>query len=252
MHSKTQPPPAATRALEKVARTIRVLGIVIAVFAPKSSWAQAASVPEKMKGPVARILSVQTFSKAEEDEKLILATKTADDKWVEYGSVSLRSPFITSWFRVARGTTHLVKKQGDNYQSFGTFIIPEQSERFIVILIPDLSKNLYRTHVLDPQNLEFRKGKALFVNYAKIPAIVVMGKSKLSVKPGQQVVEPIVTDADGMYPLAIGYMNESQKFVPCYDKRVSSNRETRKFILLFPDQDIGLRAISLSEFGPFE
>ncbi len=245
--------PAMTRSYSYFFRIIRDLGILIPLLAPGISFAQTEPAPDdKKKGAMVRMLCVQSLSDKEDDEELILATKTEDEKWTEHGKITLRSPFITSWVQVPRGTTHLVKKEGGAYKSFGSFLLPEQSQRSIVILIPDMSKKTYRTQVLDPGNLGFQKGKALIVNYGKVPAMVIMGKTKLTVNPGQQIVEKIDADQDGMYPLLIGYLDENQKIVPCYDKQVSSNPKARKFILLFPDQDTGLRAMSLSEFGPFE
>jgi hypothetical protein len=252
MPHPTHSHPVVTRTYARVFWIIPVLGLLIAFLAPGSSSAQTEpAADEKKKGTMVRIFCVESLSKAEEDE-VILATKTEDEKWTEHGKVTLRSPFITSWVRVPRGTTFLVKKEGDKYKSFGSFLLPEQSDRSIVILFPDKSKNTYRTQVLDPGNLGFQKGKALIVNYGKVPAMVIMGKTKLTVNPGQQVVEKIDAGPDGMFPMLVGYLDKDQKIVACYDKQVSANPKTRRFILLFPDQVTGLRAMSLSEFGPFE
>jgi hypothetical protein len=122
----------------------------------------------------------------------------------------------------------------------------------ILILLPDVEKNVYRVQTIDPAKLEFRKGKALIVNYSRIPALVNMGKKTNTLAPGQQLVETIMADSDGMYPMMIGHLDKDKKTVLCYDRRMSSNPNTRTFILLFPDPDTGLRAMTLSEFGPFE
>ncbi len=82
--------------------------------------------------------------------------------------------------------------------------------------------------------------------------MVKIGNSMKTVAPGQQIVEKIDADADGMLGLLISHVDKDKNIVTCYDHKVSSNPNTRKFILLFPDQDTGLRAMSLSEFGPFE
>jgi hypothetical protein len=55
-----------------------------------------------------------------------------------------------------------------------------------------------------------------------------------------------------MFGLVIGHVDKDKNIVTCYDHKVSSDPNTRKFILLFSDPDTGLRAMSLSEFGPFE
>ncbi len=82
--------------------------------------------------------------------------------------------------------------------------------------------------------------------------MVKIGKASQLVAPGKQVVQKINANGDGMYRLLIGHMGTDKKIVACYDRFLSSNPNTRKFILLFPDPDTGLRAMSLSEFGPFE
>jgi hypothetical protein len=79
-----------------------------------------------------------------------------------------------------------------------------------------------------------------------------MGKQTNTLAPGQQLVETITVDGDGMHPMLIGHLDQDKKTVLCYDRRVSSNPNTRTFILLFPDPDTGLRVMTLSEFGPFE
>ena len=55
-----------------------------------------------------------------------------------------------------------------------------------------------------------------------------------------------------MYRMLVGYLNEEKKVVGCYDRFLSANPDTRKFFMLFPDPDMGLRVFSLSEFGPFK
>ena len=52
--------------------------------------------------------------------------------------------------------------------------------------------------------------------------------------------------------MLVGYIDADKNTVLCYDHRVSFNPNTRTFILLFPDANTGLRAMTLSEFGPFE
>ena len=198
-----------------------------------------------------RIVCVQSLS-GEKDEIITLAKKTEDGKWIEFGDLELRSPFITEWIRVPVGLNHLVRKKGEELASLGTFTISPAMKGAILILLPDQGKNAYRVQVIDPAKLKFRKGKALIVNYSSIPAMVNMGKETTTVAPGQQFVETITADKDGMHRLLVAHLDKDKKIVPCYDRFVSSNLNTRKFILLFPDPDSGLRAMTLSEFGPFE
>lgn len=197
-----------------------------------------------------RIVCVQSLNG--EDEKITLARKTEDGKWVESGDLTLSSSLITEWIRVPVGLNDIARKNGAELTSIGSFTISPTMKGAILILLPDVEKKVYRVQTVDPAKLEFRKGKALIVNYSKTPALVKMGKQTNTLAPGQQLVETITADADGMYPMLIGHLDADKKTVLCYDRRVSSNPSARTFILLFPDPNTGLRAMTLSEFGPFE
>ena len=227
------------------------LFILATLFLTEASHAQAAPAPEKKEeGAMVRIVCVQSLNG--KDEAITLAKKTEDGKWIESGDLTLSSTLITEWIRVPVGLNHIARKNGAELTSIGSFTISPTMKGAILILLPDVEKKVYRVQLIDPAKLEFRKGKALIVNYSKTPALVKMGKQTNTVAPGQQVVETITADADGMYPMAIGQLDKDKKIVLCYDRRVSSNPNTRTFILLFPDPDTGLRAMTLSEFGPFE
>lgn len=227
------------------------LFILATLFLTESSDAQAPSAPEKKEeGSMVRIVCVQSLNG--KDEPITLAKKTEDGKWIESGDLTLSSTLITEWIRVPVGLNHIARKNGAELTSIGSFEISPTMKGAVLILLPDVEKKVYRVQLIDPAKLEFRKGKALVVNYSKIPALVKMGKQTNTVAPGQQVVETITADADGMYPMVIGQLDKDKKIVICYDRRVSANPNTRTFILLFPDPDTGLRAMTLSEFGPFE
>lgn len=240
-----------TREFQYLRRVFRRLTIIAAMVSPVICLAQ----PErdslgKIEAVMVRMLCVQSLT--DKEEEAVLATKAEDEKWIEHGTVTLRSPFIGPWLLAPRGTTHLVRKDLGETVSLGSFLIPENNKRSIVLLFPDTVKNVYRTQVIDPGNLGFQKGKALIANYANVPAMVQMGKTSVTVNPGKQVVAAIDADKEGMYRMMVAHLDKDQKIVPCYDRFISSNPQTRKFILLLPDPKTGLRAMSLSEFGPFE
>ncbi len=197
-----------------------------------------------------RIVCVQSLNG--KDEAITLAQKTEDGKWTESGDLTLSSSIITDWIRVPVGLNHIIRKNGAELNSIASFTISPTMKGAILILLPDVENKGYRVQTIDPAKLEFRKGKALIVNYARIPALVNMGKQTNTLAPGQQLVETITVDGDGMHPMLIGHLDQDKKTVLCYDRRVSSNPNTRTFILLFPDPDTGLRVMTLSEFGPFE
>lgn len=228
------------------------LAVLAMLFLPKSAHAQTETpAPEKKEqGAMVRIICVQTLSG--KDEKITLAKQTEDGKWIEFGDLELHSSFVTDWVRVPAGLNHLASKNGAELTSLGSFTISPTIKKAILILLPDVKKKVYHVQLIDPAKLEFLKGKALVVNYASIPALISMGKQSKTVDPGQQFVETITADKDGMNPMRIGYQDKDKKTVLCYDRRVTFNPNTRTFILLFPDPDTGLRALTLSEFGPFE
>jgi hypothetical protein len=219
---------------------------------PASGQAQTEPAPpKKEEGAKVRIVCVQNLS-GKEDEMITLAKKTEDGKWIEFGDLELRSPFITDWVRVSAGLNHIVRKEGGEFVSLASFSISAKMKSAVLIMLPDVQKKTYRLQVIDPAKLEFRKGKALVVNYSNLPAMVNMGKETTTLAPGQQFVENISPDKDGMHRMLIAHLDKDKKIVPCYDRFVSSNPNTRKFILLFPDPETGLRAMTFSEFGPFE
>ena len=230
--------------------TINVLAILSLFFLPQWSRAQEESPPEeKEKGAMIRILCVQSLSR-DKAEKITIAKKKEDGKWEEFGELELRSPFITEWLNVPAGVSHLTRKEEGTFLSLASFTIPPDMKGAILILIPNFREKKYRLQLIDPEKLDFKKGEALIVNYSKIPALVNMGDKPTTVAPGQHHVETIKADKDGMHRMVIAHFDKDKNIVPCYDRFVSSNPETRKFVLLFPDADTGLRAITLSEFNP--
>jgi hypothetical protein len=235
---------------------LRFLSVLAALCLQQTSHAQDAPVPGKKEaGTMVRFLCTQSVTEAkekDEDEKITLARMSEDGKWIEVGEIGLRSPFITSWIGLKEGQTHLVRKEGEKMISLGSFTIAPKMKNAIIIMLPDFEKKSYKLQLIDPAKLEFQKGKALIVNYSTLSAVVSMGKETKTVSSGQQIVETIKADGDGMYPLLIGHLDKDKKIVLCYDRRVSSNPNTRTFILLFPDPDNGLRAMSLSEFDTNE
>jgi hypothetical protein len=226
---------------------------LLAFFAlPTGSRAQTEPTPaKKEEGARVRIVCVQSLS-GNKSEEVTLAKQTEDGSWIEFGDLELRSPFITDWVRVSAGLNHVVRKEGGELSSLGSFNVTANMKSAVLIMIPNVQKNNYRLQVIDPAKLEFRKGKALVVNYSTLSAMVNMGKETKTLAPGQQLIETMAADKEGMHRMLIAHLDKDKKIVPCYDRYVSSNPNTRKFILLFPDPDTGLRAMTLTEFGPFE
>lgn len=204
---------------------------------------------EKLSGPMMRILCVGSLS---ENEEIILASKTEDGKWVEHGTITLRSSFITPWMKITAGAMNLTRREADGLVSIGSFKIADNIKRAILVLLPNAAKKSYQVDVIDPETLGFRKGMALVTNYSSIPATVMLGSKRTDVKPGQRITEQAVVGKDGMYRMLVGYQNGKKELIPCYDRYISANSEARDFLLLFPDTTAVLKVYSLSEFGPFE
>ncbi len=55
-----------------------------------------------------------------------------------------------------------------------------------------------------------------------------------------------------MYRMLAGYKDAEEEWVVCYDRYVSSNPESREFLFLLPDEILGLRVLSLPEFGDID
>jgi hypothetical protein len=202
------------------------------------------------KGIMVRMICVQTLSG--DEEEFILANKTEDEKWIERGKLTLRSPFVSEWFKVPGGLTHMIRKEKAEFKSFGSFTAPPATKRSIIILLPDIKNKTYRAQVIDPSNLGFQKGKTLVLNYGNVTALVKMGEKTFTLAKGKQIVTDFDANENGTFRLTIGHKDKDKNIVLCYDKLLSSNPKTRKFVLLFPNKDSGLRATSLTEFGPFE
>lgn len=253
MQRENPPCPATLPTLMSIRFAYRYL-IVALLFSIGICHSQTAPAPEapekKEESSKVRILCVKGL--VEGDEELMLANKADGGKWKELGKFTLRSPMISDWMPVPDGLTYMIRKKGEQISPLCSFEMKKGLKKAIVVLLPDQKNNLYHVQVIDPDNLGFQKGKALVINYGNLQAVVKIGSSTKTVDPGQQIVEKIEADADGMFALMIGHVDAERKIVVCYDHKVSLNPDTRKFILLFPDADTGLRAMSLSEFGPFE
>ncbi len=196
-----------------------------------------------------RILCVSSLKDAED---LVLASQDDKGAWHEYSTIKLRSSFVTDWLPAASGPLHLAVKTGDTLTSKCRFTYPEGASKAVVVLLPDVQKQVYLADVIDPSKLQFAKGSTLLINYSPLLGAVMLGTQRVTVKPGERIVTKPIAEANGMFRMLVAYADESQKIVPCYDRYLSLNPEAREFLLLFPDPTTGLRVYSLSEFGPYE
>lgn len=210
---------------------------------------EPANPKEKEAKPQLRIVCVTGLS---EDQEVILASRDEQGNWQEYGTIKLRSSLITDWLPAHTGELHLALREAEQLKSIGHFTYPQGAKRALAVLFADSAKNTYRADVIDPGKLKFTKGSALLVNYSSLNGAVVLGSLKTRVKPGERLVVKPIPEANGMYRMMVAYASTEKELVPCYDRYVSTNPDSRDIIFLLPDQTLGLKVFSLSEFGPFE
>lgn len=183
------------------------------------------------------------------EKPITLAVKDKEDKWVELGQTEIRGSFITDWLPAQAGPIFLTLKQGDSLTPIGQFQYPAGAKRALVILLADEEKKSYRTNVSNPEEINFRKGSLLVVNFSNANAVVLLGSKKVTVNAGQkQVAEPVL-DENGMYRKLVAYVDADKNPVPCYDRFVPGSPDSRDMLFLFPDPTTGLRVFSLPMFG---
>lgn len=206
--------------------------------------------PDRKNGkPQLRIVCVSSLS---ENQEVILASRDDEGDWQERGTVELRTSFITDWLPAQVGELHLAVREEGILKSIGHFTYPEGTQKALAVLLSDPVKNRYSVDVIDTAKLKFTKGSALLVNYSSSNGAVVLGSLKTGVEPGERMIVKPIPEANGMYRMMVAYAPTDKELVPCYDRYVSNNPDARDIIFLLPDQTLGLKVFSLSEFGPFD
>ena len=216
-----------------------------------SVLAQEETAAKKDEKPLLRILCVEALPDAKE---VMLATKDEEGEWnILSKEIEIRSKFVTQWIAVEKKALYLVKKTNEATVSLGQFSYPKNAKRVILVLVPNVAKKNYHMDVINPAGLTFSKGKTLIANYSKQRAVVQLGSKRKNVELGKKVIMTAGPDDNGMFRMLLGYLNEKGQPVPCYDRYVGYNKESRDFLLLFPDtRQPGFAVFSLAEFGPFE
>ncbi len=223
-----------------------VLALTVSVMGQEGEKA-----PEKKKKdePQLRLICVSSL---QPDQEVILASRDDKGEWLELGKAGLRPSFISDWLPAKPGQLHLVLPGGDEPVSICRFNYPAGARRVLVVLIADPAGNIYRAGVFDPEKLDFTKGSVLAINFSPRPGMVVLGEKKALLKSGgQSVVNPSL-EANGMYRLLVAYEDEERKPVPCYDRYVQGNPDSRDLLFLLPDQSVGIKVFSLPIFGSFD
>jgi hypothetical protein len=187
-----------------------------------------------------------------EAQKVVLASKTGDEKWKRLAGTDLKGAMVSDWLPSLEGELHILLKQDGKPESICQFTHPAGVRRALVILSADENAKSYSAHVVDPEKAGFSVGTTVIINTSKLTGTVTLGKETLTVEAGKQLVAKPVTDEDGGYSVTVSYSGEQDVKELCYDRRAIANPKSRNIIVLIPDSNMGLQVVTLSEFGPFE
>lgn len=191
------------------------------------------------------------ISSLESDQEVTLASRNEAGEWLELGKAGLRSSFIGDWLPAKPGELHLALPENDGLKSICKFNYPADARRALVVLIADPSKKVYRAGVFDPDKLAFAKGSLLAINFSNRSGIVVLGSKKVLIESGGKTVIKPTLEKNGMYRMLVAYEDADRKPVPCYDRYVQGNPDSRDLLFLIPDQSVGLKVFTLPIFGDF-
>jgi len=218
------------------------------LFLPVMGQQPAAAPKEEETKPQLRLICLGSLG---DKQEVILATKNDKGNWLNLGKAELRSSFITDWLPAKTGELHLTLREGDTLKSICQFQYPA-ARRALVVLIPDTQKNVYIANVIDPEKLAFAKGSVLVINFSSLPGMVLLGSKKVLLNPGQREVAKPALESNGMYRMMVAYPDPNKKPVPCYDRYIPGNPDSRDMVFLFPDPTLGLKVFSLPMFGEME
>lgn len=223
-----------------------LLGVLIATLIGQQD---ATAAEEKKNQPKLRLICV---SGLEAEHEVKIASRDDKGEWLEIGKTSIRSSYVSDWLPAKTGELHLTTPGANGPQSICKFTYPEAARRALVVLIADPAKKTYQAVVYDPEKLDFAKGSILVINFSPRSGMVVLGTKKITVASGGQSVVKPTPEPNGMYRMLVAYEDENKKPVPCYDRYVQGNPDSRDLLFLIPDAALGLKAFSLPIFGLFD
>ncbi len=200
-------------------------------------------------GPRVKFICVSSLA---ENQQIILASRDEKGAWQELGTVKLRSSMITDWLPALDGELHLAVRKDNTLKSIGHFSYPAAARCALVALIAGPEKKAFETHVFDPAHIGFDKGSLLISNSNPQAAVVSLGTNTQTVGAGKEMVLKPALEGSGMYRLMVSYVDGSGKSVPCYDRQVSGNPDSRDMLFLLPDKALGMRVFSLPLFSSID
>lgn len=240
--------------MQHIFQTRPLLGfaaLILSLTAPVTGQEQQDTArPEGEKDkPQLRLICISSL---DPDQEVRLASRNDKGEWLELGKAALRSTFISDWLPAKPGELHLTLPGSGEPKSICSFNYPVGARRALVVLIADPRKKTYRPVVFDPQKMDFAKGSVLAINFSPQSGIVVLGSKKILLESGgNKVVKPAL-EKNGMYRMLVAYEGTDRNVVPCYDRYVQGNPDSRDLLFLIPDQSVGLKVFSLPIFGSFD
>ena len=220
--------------------------LFLALLIPAMGQQDGAQPEEKKDQAKLRLICISSL---EADQEVTLASRNEKGEWLELGKVGIRPSFISDWLPAKPGELHLTLPGNDGPKSICRFNYPADARRALIVLIADPQKKVYRAGVFDPAKLKFAKGSVLAINFSSRPGILVLGSKKVSLAAGGQSVIVPALEQNGMYRMLVAYEDADRKPVPCYDRYVQGNPDSRDLLFLIPEQSVGLKVFSLPIFG---
>ena len=220
--------------------------LFLAFLSPALGQRSDAKSDEKKSKPQLRFICATSLA---EEQEIVLASADEKGALMEISSATLRPSLVSDWLPSKVGDLHLALREGNSLKSIGHFQYPADTTRVLVVLIANVGKNSYEATVIDPEKAGFVKGSVLIINFCALTGSVSLGSKEFKVEAGQQVLAKPTLNADGMYSLVASYPNADAKSVPCYDRLVSGNPNSRNVLFLLPDETVGLRVLNVTIFG---
>jgi hypothetical protein len=186
------------------------------------------------------------------EQKIVLASRDDKGAWKEMGAVGLRASAITDWMPAEAGELHLAMREKNAFKSICSFQFPADSGRVLVALVADTEKNAYKAHVCDIDRLGFAKGSVLVVNFSPQAGMVSLGSNEQKVEAGREAVIKPGAGQDGTYRMLVSSLDAEGKPVPCHDRHVLGNPESREILFILPDKTLGMRVATIPVFGSLD
>ncbi len=223
--------------------------LFLAFVSPVLGQKSGSKSDERKSKPQLRVICATSLA---EEQEIVLASSDENGALVELGTVTLKPSLVSENLPAKVGDLHVALREGTTLKSIGHFQYPADATHALVVLIANQEKKTYEATVVDPEKAGFIKGSVLIINLSPRNGVVSLSSKENKVEAGQQVLAKPTLDGNGMYPVAVSYLDADANAVSCYDRLVSGNPNSRNMLLLLPDDTVGLNVLSLTLFGEIE